>query len=263
MERQRLIATLAAGLLCAAGPASAEGLLWKMSSSLNFESGTYGTGTRTSSLYVPFTLRRSFGDAFASVTIPYVSMTSDGGVSNVGGRPSRTSGRGGAAGSRTTRSGLGDVILRGGYDVLRDDPHPLDLTVVAKAKAPTASRAKGLGTGEFDAGAGVELAKLVAPGWTVLADAYYTAIGDPPGVNLNNQLAVDAGFSRALRENLTLTVLLEASNALVPGEPGPRDVRAIVEHRFDETAAVFGGASVGLSDGSSDYGISLGGSLRF
>lgn len=263
MERQRLIGALAAGLLCAAGPASAEGLVWKMSSSLNFDSGTYGTGTRTNSLYVPFTLRRAFGPAFASVTIPYVSMSSDGGVRNVGGKPGRTSGRSTVAGERTTRSGLGDVVLRGGYDVLRDDPHPLDLTVVAKVKAPTASRAKGLGTGEFDAGAGVELAKLVAPGWTVLADAYFTAIGDPPGSDLDNQLAVDVGVSRALKENLTLTVLLEASNALVPGEPGPRDVRAIVEHRFDERAAVFGGGSVGLSNGSSDYGISLGGSVRF
>lgn len=263
MERQRLIGALAAGLLCAAGPASAEELLWKMSSSLNFDSGTYGTGTRTNSLYAPFTLRRAFGDAFASVTIPYVSMTSDGGVRNVGGKPSRTSGRSTVSGERTTRSGLGDVVLRGGYDVLRDDPHPLDLTVVAKVKAPTASRSEGLGTGEFDAGAGVELAKLVAPGWTVLADAYFTAIGDPPGSDLDNQLAVDVGVSRALKEDLTLTVLLEASNALVPGEPGPRDVRAIVEHRFDERAAVFGGGSVGLSNGSADYGVSLGGSVRF
>lgn len=263
MDKSRRIALTAAALLAAAGPASAEALVWKMSSSLNFESGAYGTGTRTNSLYVPFTLRRSFGDAFASLTVPYVSMSSDGGVSNVGGKPSRTSGRSSASSARTTRSGLGDVVLRGGYDLLRDDPHPLDLTAVAKVKAPTASRAQGLGTGEFDAGAGLEFAKLVAPGWTVLADVYYTAIGDPPGTDLNNQFAVDAGFSRALRENLTLTVLLEASNALVPGEPGPRDLRAIVEHRFDERAAVFGGGSVGLSDGSSDYGLSLGGSFRF
>lgn len=263
---------LAAGLMCAgAGWASAQGMaatapeaetLWRMSASINYESGRYGTGTRTSSLYAPFTLRRAFGDAFASLTIPFVSMTSDGSVRNVGGRPVKA-GRARGGSEDITRSGLGDITARAGYDLLHDDPHPLDLTVVAKVKAPTASREDGLGTGEFDAGAGIELAKLVAPGWTLLADAYFTAIGDPPGTDLNNQVSVDAGVSRLLVPDLTLTVLLEASNSLVDGQSDPVDVRGILDYRLDERASVHGGAMIGLSDGSADYGVSLGGSLRF
>lgn len=262
MAKKHRFGLLAAGLLCAAAVSRAAETDWRTSASLMYESGTYGTGTRSSSLYVPVTVKRLFGDAFASATVPFVSQTSDGSVRNVGGRPVKT-GRGSAGSATTTHSGLGDVVLRGGYDLLRDDPHPLDLTAVAKVKLPTADEDKGLGTGEFDAGAGLEAAKLVAPGWTVLADLYYTAIGDPPGTNLNNQVAGDAGVSRLLQKDLTLTGLFEASNSLVSGEPSPRDLRGILDFRVDDRSAVFASAMIGLSKGSADYGFGFGGSVKF
>ena len=107
------------------------------------------------------------------------------------------------------------------------------------------------------------ISSTVAPGWTVLADLYFTKIGDPPGIDLNNQVAVDAGVSYLLQKGLTVTGLLEGSNALVPGEPSPRDLRGILDYRLDERASVFAGLMVGLSKGSADYGFSLGGSVRF
>lgn len=251
-------------MLCAAGSSRAEERRdWRASSSLNYESGDYGTSTRFSSLYVPFTLKRFLGDAFASLTVPFVSQTSDGSVSNVGGRPVKTRRGGGAGAATTTHSGVGDVMLRGGYALLEEDPHPLDLSAVAKLKLPTADRDKGLGTGEFDAGAGVEAAKLVAPGWWVLVDLYYTAIGDPPGTDLNNQFAADAGVSRRFSKELTGTVLFEASSALVPGTPSPRNLRGILDARLDERSSVFASALAGLSDGSADYGFGFGGTYRF
>jgi len=255
---------MAAMLLCAAAvrPAIADELDWRFSSSLNYDTGKYGTSTRSSSLYVPFTVKRYWNDWYASLTIPFVSVTSDGGVTNVGGRPVKTRSRP-ASSASTTHSGLGDVVARGGYALLKEEEQPFDLSVVAKVKIPTADENKGLGTGEFDAGAGLEFAKLVAPEWTVLADAYYTAIGDPPGVNLNNQLALDVGFSHPLKTDLTLTVLFEGSNALVSGEPSPLDIRGSLDYKIDERIALFGGGLVGLSNGSPDFGVSFGGSLRF
>ena len=261
MKNHVLIAAL---LLCAVAPAArAADRSWKVSSSLNYESGDYGTGTRSSSLYVPFTLKRYWGDWTASLTIPYVSQTSNGQVRNVGGRPMKISGARASAGATTTQSGLGDVIARGGYDLMEDDPQPFDLTVVAKVKLPTASSSKGLGTGKLDAGGGLEFAKLVAPGWTLLADAYFTAIGSPSGQKLNNEVEVDAGVTRKIAENLTATGLLEASNALVTGQPAPRDLRGILDYNLTEQARVFCGVMLGLSKGSADYGFSLGGSYRF
>ncbi|MDD5303278.1 MAG: transporter [Elusimicrobia bacterium] len=262
----RILVLPAAVMLCvaAARPACASGLDWKISSSLNYETGKYGTDTRSSSLYVPFTVKRYWGDGYASLTLPFVSLTSDGSVTNVGGRPVRVRGGGGAAAAATTtQSGAGDAVLRGGWDALREDPNPFDLTVVGKIKAPTADKDKGLGTGEFDEGLGLEFGKLLLPGWTLIADLYYTVIGDPPGRNLNNQVAVDAGFSHPLRKDLTLTVLLEGSNALVSGEPGPRDLRGILDYKLGEQGSLFGGGLVGLSRGSPDFGFTFGGGFRF
>lgn len=264
MERKSLVGLLSVGLLCAAVSARAEETRkdWRFSSSLNYESGTYGTGVRSSSLYIPFTAKRIFGDAFASLTVPYVSQTTDGGVSNVGGKLVKT-GRGRGASMKTTQSGLGDVIARAGYDVMVEDPQPIDLTVVAKVKLPTAQRSKGLGTGEFDAGVGVEGAKTVAPGWTVLADLYLTAIGDPPGLDLNNQVAADVGVAHLISTGLTGTVLLEGSNAIYPGSSAPVDMRAMLDYRVTDTASINGGLLVGLSQAASDYGFSFGGTVRF
>jgi hypothetical protein len=267
-SRMKNLLRLAAILLCAAlaRPSRADDRVWKAASSLNYESGDYGTGVRSSSLYVPFTLKRSWGDFNASLTVPFVSQTSDGQVSNVGGRPVRT-GKGRAAGvaaaATTTHSGLGDVIARGGWAIMEEDPRPFDLTAVVKLKLPTASKSKGLGTGEFDAGVGAEFAKTVAPGWTALADLYFTKIGDPPGQDLNNQVAADVGVSKLLAEHLTATALLEASNALVDGEPSPRDLRGILDYALNDRTSLSGGVMIGLSKGSADYGFSLGGSFRF
>ncbi len=254
---------LIAALLLASAARGASASDWRVSTSLNYESGTYGTGTRSSSLYVPLTVKRYWGDWYASLTLPYVSQTSDGSVSNVGGRPVKTR-RGSATGAAsTTQSGMGDVVARGGYAIAEQDPQGFDLDAVVKVKTPTASRSKGLGTGEFDLGAGLEFGILVAPGWTALADAYYTKIGDPPGTNLNNQLSVDAGVSKELSDAMTLTGLLEGSNALVSGEAAPLDVRATLDYKVNERIGAFVGAMIGLSKGSADYGMSVGGSLRF
>lgn len=262
MEKNNIFGLFVAGFLIMGISARAEEARkdWRLSSSLNYESGTYGTGVRSSSFYIPFTVKRTFGNAFASVTLPYVSQSTDGGVSNVGGKFVKT-GRGGA--SRTTQSGLGDVIARAGYDVMVEDPQPIDLAVVAKFKLPTAQRSKGLGTGEFDAGVGVEGAKTVAPGWTVLTDLYFTLIGDPPGLDLNNQIAADVGVAHLISEGLTGTLLLGGSNAIYPGGSAVVDMRALLAYRVNDTASINGGLLAGLSQAASDYGFSLGGTLRF
>jgi hypothetical protein len=251
-------------MLCAATPRAsrANAFDWKLGTSINYESGKFGTGTRSSTLYVPFTAKRYWGDWYASLTLPYISQASNGQVTNVGGRPVKTR-RGSGAAATTTHSGAGDVIVRGGCALMKEDPQAFDLDAVAKIKAPTADRAKGLGTGEFDEGGGLEFGKLLAPGWTVLADAYYTVIGDPPGTDLRNQVAGDVGFSRLLQKDLTATALFEASNALVPGESAPVDLRGILDFKLDERVSLFGGGLIGLSNGSPDYGFTLGGSYRF
>lgn len=240
----------------------ADDLNWKFSTSLNYESGDFGTGTRTSSVYIPLTLKRYWGDWNAALTLPYLSQSSNGQVRNVGGRPVKT-GKGPGSTTTATHSTLGDVLVQGGCALMQENPQPFDLSLAGKIKLPTADKNKGLGTGKFDEGFGFEFAKRIIPNWALLADLYYTVIGDPPGTKLDNQLAVDLGFSHPLRDDLTVTVLFGGSNALVSGDPAPRDLRGTLSYNLGERRAISGGVLLGLSKGSPDFGFSLGGSYRF
>ena len=74
---------------------------------------------------------------------------------------------------------------------------------------------------------------------------------------------MDFGASHTLEKDWTLTVLFEGGNALVSGEPAPRDLRGTLDYKLGEQSRIFGGVLLGLSDGSPDYGVSLGGSYRF
>ncbi|HXT00232.1 MAG TPA: transporter [Elusimicrobiota bacterium] len=258
----RAAVSAALAILAASRPAAAADTDWKASAALDYESGDYGTGTRLSTRYVPLTLKRYWGDAYGSFTAPWISETTNGTVTNVDGRLLKIR-RGRGSSTTTTHSGLGDMILRGGYGILREDPQPFDLTAVAKVKLPTASRSDGLGTGEVDEGAGLEFGKKVVEDWTLLADVYYTFIGSPPGTSLKNETAFDFGFSHPLRADLTLTGLYEQSTALVSGESDPQDLRALVDWKLDDLSRLAGGVLVGLSNGSPDYGFTFGGSRRF
>ena len=254
---------LGALLACAALlPAAAGAADWKFSSSLNYDTGKYGTSERTDSVYIPFTLKRYYTDYDLSVTVPYLSLSSTGLVTWVGGKPVRgTSGTSTAANS--DQAGLGDILLRGGYTLMREEPDTFDLALAAKLKLPTADEEKGLGTGEADIGAGLEFAKLVSPGWTFLADGYYTIIGEPAGAEFNNQLALDLGFYRELSESLGLTVLLEAQTPIVDGNDGPRSLSGTLSHSASESTQLTAGLLLGLSDGSPDAGVNIGFSKKF
>lgn len=245
-------------------PEAAREADWKFSSSVNYDTGKYGTPDRTNSLYIPFTLKRYFSEADLSVTVPYLRQSSAGQVTWVGGKPVHVGMRKAAASSATsTESGLGDIILRGTYTLLRDGPKSFDLGLAGKLKFPTADETKGLGTGETDEGAGLEFAKEISPGWTLLADGYYTVIGDPSGVDFNNQISLDAGFYRKLSGNMALTVLFETQSSIVDGNADPRSLGGTLSYSAPDGIQFSGGLTLGLSDGSPDIGLSAGFSRRF
>lgn len=236
--------------------------VWKFSSSLNYDTGKYGTPDRTNSVYIPFTLKRYFHEGDLSVTVPYLRQSSAGQVTWVGGKPMRVD-KAPRAPTASSESGLGDIMLRGTYELMREGPGAFDLGLAGRIKLPTADEDKGLGTGELDGGAGLEFAKELNAGWTLLADAYYTVIGDPAGVDFNNQLALDLGFYRTLKENLGLTVLYETQSAISDGGTDPRSLSGTLSYGASAGLQFSGGLTLGLSDGSPDAGVSAGFSRKF
>jgi len=250
--------------LCLAGsaaPACAED--WKMSALVSCDTGKYGTADRMTSVYIPLTLKRYFLAASASVTVPYLRQSSNGQVVRVGGNPVRVNKAVTATTAGPSESGLGDIMLRGNYPLLQEGPSSFDLALTGSLKLPTASESRGLGTGKLDAGAGLEFAKEASEGWTLLADGYYTLVGEPSGADYDNQLSLDFGFYRPLENDLGLTVLYETRSAIVPGNPGPRDLAGTLDYKASDGNRYSAGLLLGLSDGSPDLGVSFGVSRRF
>jgi len=234
---------------------------WKVSASAEYETGTYGTSDRTDTWYLPVTLKRYLPEGEMSFTVPYIHQKSGPEVANVGGVSTRIKR---AAGPVETNSGLGDMILKGSYYVFKEDyKEGLDLSAVAKIKLPTADEGKGLGTGEFDETAGIEFAKELGPGWSVFVDAYYTFIGDPKGLDLNNRFSFDAGVSAGLSAGLTASVSYAQDSSVLSGGSAQRIVAADLDYGLTDALHIFGGASMGLNSASQDYGINGGLSVRF
>jgi hypothetical protein len=251
---------LIAACLAVAGRASAAD--WKFATSVNYDTGKYGSGDRTSTVYVPVTLKRYYGYADVSLTAGWLSQSSTGIVTRVGGGPVKAGRRAAAQGAGGAESGFADLLLKGRYYLRDDGPRSFGLALGGTLKLPTASRKRGLGTGELDEGLGLELDKKISD-WTLLADSYFTIIGDPPGVDYNNQLSFSLGFSRPAGPGLTLTALYETSSALLDGNPDQRDLNFTLERKARDGNVYGVSALLGLSSGSPAFGLGAGLSRRF
>jgi outer membrane putative beta-barrel porin/alpha-amylase len=270
-----LVTVLCTWLAFAAMPSVCAGAddTWQTGLSLYHSSGDYGTGSTTTVTSVPLSIRRLFDNGDVTLIVPYVSVTGDCGVTLLSGVPNRTGGtcpvvttangkRTRTLQTRTTESGLGDIVLRGRYYVLDEQALLPTVALTAKVKFPTADRDRGLGTGEFDEGLGVELYKKLSDAWIGFVDLGYTVLGDPPDVNLRNQWNYNVGAGYYVTKELLLSAYYEGWTAVLPGLSSPRDLLFAVNLAANPIRL---NASIarGLSDGSPDWAFMAGLSVRF
>jgi hypothetical protein len=214
-----------------------------------------------------------FDNGDLTLVIPYVTVTSNCGVTVVSGEPIRTGGLcprtpstpSGTFPSRVTASGLGDVLLIGRYYLYTESEGGVlpSILVSGRVKAPTADRDRGLGTGEWDEGAGLGLTKLLTDKLVGLADVGYTIIGKPPGANLRNQWSYDVGLGYYIAPTLLASVYYEEARALVSRFQNPRDIFAALSWRVTRDFRLNAGLEKGVSSGAPEYGFSVGAAMQF
>jgi len=253
---------------------------WQIGFSPTYSSGDYGTASTTTIAYLPLSIRRLFDAGDITLVIPYISITGSGAVTVLSGVPNRTSGSGSSGGgasgkgkkagtvpptdpTESTESGLGDIILRGRYYLLDErGPFPT-LALTGRIKIPTADEDRGLGTGEFDEGFGVEVTKKLVGNWVGFLDLGYTFIGDPPGLDLRNQWNYDLGLGYYFTKDLLGSLYYEEWRAIVAELPNPRDLLFAVNYKAMSLLRFNASMQLGLSDGAPDYGLTGGISFRF
>jgi hypothetical protein len=254
------------GLAVTPNALGAEKQDWQLSSSFTYESGTYGTGTRTETVYVPFTLKRFFDVGDLSLTLPFVVLRTTGETTLIDGRPQRI-----RIGRRTdlaptgtvTKEGLGDMLLKGRYYVVEEHGLLPTIALVAKVKFPTADSSQGLGTGKFDEGVGVEGSRTFLRDFIGFFDVSYTVIGSPAGLDLKNQTAYDFGLGYYFTQQLLGGLFYEERTALITGQSNPRSLLFTGDYTVSRAFRLNAAVEVGLSNGSPDYGLTGGVAVRF
>ena len=158
-----------------------------LTTGFDYTTGTYGGTNSTNILNIPVSGKYQTDDYFLKLSIPYIRVTSAGGVVQGLGMFKNTTTK------VTTQSGLGDIVASAGYTVYYGDQLLLD--IVGNIKFGTADVNHNLGTGENDYSTQLD-GYYAIDKTTLLGTLGYKIIGAPAGVSVNNIFYGSAGFSR-------------------------------------------------------------------
>jgi hypothetical protein len=165
--------------------------------------------------------------------------------------------------TRTTTCGVGDLLLKGRYYLVEEREWVPLIAVTGRIKMPTADPDRGLGTGKWDEGVGLELTKRVGDNWITYVDGGFTIIGRLEGANFRNQWWYDVGVGYYFTRFLTGSLYYEEYRSIVSGLQNIRDVLVTLDYRASDEWRFNSSLQLGLSNGAPDYGITFGVSRRF
>jgi hypothetical protein len=268
------------------GPVSAAEVLphkqsnFSISLGAEFASGDYGTNTTTRSMYMPLILTWFPTERIdVGVEVPYIyqsnanvttSLYLNNQTTTTAKKATKLGGPGGGPGgglavgtatavagsSGSSVSGLGDIILRLGVIALFEGDKAPQLRPSLFVKFPTASTSDGLGTGEFDAGGGIEAAKWFG-NVIVTGEALYNFQGRVDGFGLKNYLSYTAGLGYQATSSVRPMLLLKGATA--PSSYSGNLLEARIQMLWDitKTTALDLYAAHGITDSSPEYGAGI------
>jgi hypothetical protein len=242
------LVTAATGLfLLAAAYVRAE---YSAATGFDYSTGKYGQSASTDIFYVPLIGSYENDRWIAKLTVPYLRIKGPGTVTPDIGPVTPGIGRT----TIQTQSGIGDVVLLGGFDFYHDLKSGLTLSSTAKIKFGTASRTKGLGTGENDYYFQLDAAQSFGP-LTPFATLGYRFVGDPPGYSLHNVFYGSIGSAYKLDLQNSLGASLDLREKIIDGGDAAAELAVFYVHKFDPTWRIQLYTVVGFTDASPDFGL--------
>lgn len=167
---------------------------------VDYQQGDYGTGAKVETVSTSVGVAVRKGRVRLGAAVPYLRTTApvDVVVSQGGlfGTPLLASG--GNQTVRSRREGLGDATVQVAYDM---PVAGFTASLGGGLKLPTASRAKGLGTGKVDYAVNAQVARALGGGIIPFAAVGYTILGKPEDFAVRNTLSGTAGTRVALSPN--------------------------------------------------------------
>ena len=243
--------------------------------SLQGATGDYIFTERTSSVALFSGLALELGRLHLSATVPLLLQSAPW-VTSGGAGPVPTggpryesvaewSGRGGRqhgrialpASAEQSEVGIGDPMLFAGLALVQSGMGP-GVSLEGAVKAPVADVERGLGTGEWDYGAGLG-ASLPFGRTALYLDGMYWVLGDMPGLPLRDVVSWSGAVGRIFRDGeWSALVSPSGSGATIAGSDAPVQAGLMIGRRWAGGRAISASLSVGLSESASDVAGSVG-----
>lgn len=276
MRKQVLLAVflivLAGVFSRVAAPLAASEPQFSLGLGLDYARGDFGTDSTSTYATMPLIFDWYPNQRFSlELTVPFIyQSTSNTGYAATGSGSAAVQYTGGGRGMDSSRmgqsgtgftytsseeqSGLGDITLESSYILLQDASGLPDLALICYLKFPTADEDKGLGTGKFDWGPGLHLAKWLGT-WQPFIEGRYILQGAARAeTGARDYLLADAGLGYAWNENLYAAGFSRFGTVTFDGMAAPLDLRLKTVWAFTEANSVELYLVKGLSDGSPEYG---------
>ena len=223
---------------------------FSLTSGFDYSSGKYGTSDTTDILYIPFAGTYETGPWTLKLTVPYISITGAGNVTkDIGIYKSATTT------TRTTESGLGDVVAAASYNVFASSgANPLLVDLTGKVKFGTADETKGLGTGKNDYALQADIYKTIDK-FTAFGTLGYKVLGSPNNTSLDNVFYGSLGGGYKFTQQTSGGLILDLRQKATPTGSEQRELTAYVSHRINKSWKSQGYVVKGFTDGSPDWGV--------
>lgn len=262
---------IAASIMVIPSLGGAEEMHYSLGTGLEFTSGTYGTGSRTNTVYIPFTAVVYPTERFDfSVEIPIVYQSNNNVITTLGSAmhggqstanssaASSTTGTGMMGGSSGMsggmgQGGLGDITIKTGYILATEKELMPQIRPNVFLKFPTADKNKALGTGEYDAGAALELWKWL-DNWCTYTEVGYVLQGKSSDIPLKNYLYYTVGTGYQITDAFRTMLLLKGSTETFVGADPLLEARLKLKYQASKHTGVTGYFAKGISTSSPDYG---------
>jgi len=226
---------------------------YSLTTGLEYESGDYGTSSKTDVWRVPIGLGYLKGPWSAGINTSFLSASSTGAII-ISGRMGRMSSISGAKVS--SASGIGDVNMYASYQLPQTKGSKVTYHVTGRIKFGTADENKGLGTGENDYA--VEGGFLTSYQKVfVFGNLGYQISGDSATVNYDDVFYLNAGATYPIQPYRSIGAKLDISQAATPGFDDPATLTLYLNQGLDKQRSLFFYVLLGLSNGSPDSGVGV------
>lgn len=239
-----------ASAVSASAQDSLQDFVWstRISTALDYSSGSYGAATPTDIFYAPLTVQSSRGawtlkasGAWMEVDGPALIL--DGGAG------------GGSSGTGFDRkvNGIGDLNFSATYalDQLYDRGVYIDFT--GRVKLPSASFAKGLGTGRVDVALQVDASAAVGD-LVPFVGAGYKFSGSRAALVLRDTIFANAGLQYMWDERVATGVAFDYRQSSIRGQSDPQEGSAYLSVKLTDRLSLNLYGVVGFSRNSPSAG---------